>query len=239
MNRVGVPSWAVVVWSMTLLGASCEDSSVGLLPAMLRVAHFAPEVPGIADTELDFTILDQGSFERIAFARASDYATLDPDLYFVDVTPVGVAGAPLAMVAPRVDVNLQYTLVAYRDVDETSGLSVLVAQEDPRGPLFDGGSVVVVHGADDDVWRTVSVVDADTEDVLVTDLAFGSQSAPFDLAAGMYNLRFDGVAPSAMIDQGPVQVRVEPNETLLLVLIDTDVTAGVVDAAVYSLGPST
>ncbi|MEM8608254.1 MAG: hypothetical protein AAGF92_14175 [Myxococcota bacterium] len=239
MDRAGVSKLIVLMSIVWLQGASCEGSSSLAPAAELRVAHLAPGVPNPLDTALDFEVLSQGSFDDIQFAHVSDTVLLDADTYFVTASATNGVAEALADAAPRLDDSTLSTVIAYRDASEPDGLNLAVLGADEFGLGTTTGRLVVGHGADDSEWALVDVVDASTGEVLIAGLAFGDQSAPIDVEAGELEVRFDGVLPSADISQGPFLVTVEPDELLLLFIIDVDTNVNSVNAELYGLGPRT
>lgn len=240
MNREVASRLVILTLSVCLQGGACEgDSAFGEGLGEIRVVHLAPAFPDPSDTALDFEILGEGFFGDVAFAEASDNASLDPDLYFLTAAASNGTGDPLASTSFDLDAFAPSTIVAYRDDAQSSALS-LATLELGTSLLGEGrGRVLIGHGADDPGWTLVDVVNADTGDVIAEDLVFGGQSASIDVDAGELPLLFEGVPPSMGIDEGPFLVTVEPQEALLLFIIDVDPTADSIDAELYGIGPMT
>jgi hypothetical protein len=219
-------------------GAAGTGGMGGSDTAMLRVAHFAPEVPMASATEADFTIADEGSFNSIGFSRVSQYATLPSGSHVVSVTEPG-GREPLASMTLELEVDGQYTVVAYRDSREVTAMGLMLFEENTDGLAMDRGRVLVGHGADDSSWRVLSVVDADTDEVYALDLAFGNQAEPADLVADEYVVGFDVSPPSPMIDEGSFRLDVNAGQLSILVVVDNDTVDESVEEAVYAIGPNT
>jgi hypothetical protein len=246
---------AIHLLSLLALGLGawgCSDSSggggfgafggaggVGGMPtSMLRVAHLAAGVPEVDDTRLDFTVVDEGSFNSISFGRASRAASLASGVVQVDVTEPG-GGLSLASVSVELEADVQYTVAAYRNSDEANGTGLMVFDEGTDGLESGLGRVVIGHAAEDSTWASVDVVDVDTDEVLVSDLGLGEQSEPLDFSAGEHRLGFSTSSVPPAIDEGPFRIAVSANQTAVVIAVDRDVADASVDAAVYVLEPNT
>lgn len=205
---------------------------------MLRVVHLAVGVPGIDEPRLDFTVVDEGSFNGIAFGRASQPAILSAGEHRLNVTYPG-GGQLLATLAWELEVDARYTAVAYRDSSQASSTGLILFEDGSDGRPVDRGRVLFGHGADDSTWSTMAVVDSDANQVLATGLVLGSRTEPIDLPAGPHDLGFSVSSPPPAIDQGPFRIDVTIDETLLLIMVDGDIVDGSVDLAVYVLEPDT
>lgn len=219
-------------------GAGGEAGAGGIAPSILRVAHLAVAVPEADAARLDFTVVDQGSFNDIAFGRASGRATLAAGTHRVDATEPG-GGPPLASVTWELEPEGRYTVVAYRNSGEAISTGLIVFDEGTEGLEAGRGRIVIGHGADDSTWATVDVVDSDASEVLATGLVLGGQTAPIDLAAGPRELGFSVSSVPPVIDEGPFPVDVSTGETTVLLVVDGDLVDASVDATVYILEPNT
>jgi hypothetical protein len=256
MNRKRTPILTLFVLVVGLASFGCNFSSGGDLgdggstggggsggaggaggadPAMLRVAHLAPEVPRSGATEVDFTIVDQGSFNSIGFGRVSRYGALSSGVYFLAVTEPG-GGPPLATLMPDLEAGVRYTVVAYRD---SGAMSLMLFEERTDGLGIERGLVLAAHAADDSSWGALHLINAGTDEVLAADLAFGIVSDPIDLVAGEYELGFAVASPPPAIDRGPFRASVEAAQSLILVVVDADTADESVDPSVYILTPDT
>jgi hypothetical protein len=200
--------------------------------ASLRAAHLAVEVPSADNTALDFNILGEGSFVAVPFANVTENTPLFPDVYVVEVTPAGAPDEVLSTVTPRLAVGASYTLVAYRDPSQEGSLSIFVFEDLGENEV---GQVAFGHGVDDSNWSTISVVNADTEDILAEDLLFGTQVNLGDAPQGRLSFGFDVSPPPSAIDDGPYSIDVEPDSYTIIVPVDNDVVDGSVDSAVYAV----
>jgi len=219
-------------------GGGGEGGAGGLATSMLRVVHLAIGVPEIDAARLDFTVVDEGSFNDIAFGRASQRATLPAGMHELNVTEPG-GGAPLGSVSWELEPEIQYTVVAYRNSGASSMTDLIVFDEGTDGLEVDSGRVLVGHGADDSTWATVDIVDADASEVLAADLALGGQTEPIDLVAGQHQLGFSVSSPPPTIDEGPFTIDVSADVTSVLIVVDGDLVDASVDATVYVLEPDT
>lgn len=211
----------------------------GAETAMLRVAHLAPDVPAAGATEVDITIVDEGSLRSFSFGRVSAYTTLPTGLHTLRVTEPVVGGELLASITPELELDGWYTVIAFRDSREAGEMSLMLVEESTVGLATDSGRIVVGHVADDSSWAAVNVVDSDTDEVLAANLGFGERSEPSDQVAGQYSLGFDVSPPSPMIDEGPFRVNVDAEQPSILVVVDNDTADESVDAAVYAIGSDT
>lgn len=205
---------------------------------MLRVVHLAVGVPGVDEPRLDFTVVDEGSFNGIAFGRASQRALLPAGVHRLHVTGPG-GGQPLATLTWDLEVDARYTVVAYRDSSEASSTGLILFEEGSDGRPIDRGWVLIGHGADDSTWSTMALVDSDANQVLATGLVLGSRAEPIELPPGSYDLGFSVSSPPPAIDEGPLRIDVTIDETLLFIVVDGDIVDGSVDLAVYVLEPDT
>ena len=219
-------------------GAGGETGAGGMVPSTVRVAHLAVAVPEVDAARLDFTVVDQGSFNDIAFGRASGRATLAAGMHRVEATEPG-SGSPLASVTWELEPEGRYTVVAYRNSGEAASTGLVVFDEGTEGLEVDHGRVVIGHGVDDSTWATVAVVDSDASEVLATGLVLGGQTVPIDLVAGPHELGFSVSSVPPMIDEGPFPVDVSTGETTVLIVVDGDFVDASVDATVYILEPDT
>lgn len=210
----------------------------GVATAMLRVVHLAVGVPEVDATRLDFTVVDEGSFNGIAFGRASQPATLPSGMHSLDVTEPG-GGQLLASVTWELEADGRYTVVAYRDSSESTTTGLMLFDGSADGLAIGSGRVLMGHGADDSTWAMVDVVDSDANEVLAAGLVLGSQTEAIDLAAGEHELGFSVASPPPAIDKGPFPIDVSADETLVIIVVDGDVVDQSVDATVYILGPDT
>lgn len=210
----------------------------GVPTSMLRVVHLAARAPVLGAAQLDFAVVDQGSFNGIAFGRASQWAILPSGLHRLDVTEPGSEEA-LATLTSELEADARYTVVAYRDASQSNSIGLLLFDYVSQDPVLDRGQVRIAHAADDPTWMTMAVVDADANVVLASGLVLGSRSDPLDLPAGTYQLGFSVSSLPPAIDHGPFPIEVTAGERLFLIVVDRDPVEGSVDLAVYVLGPDT
>lgn len=211
----------------------------GAETAQLRVAHFAPEVPSAGATDIDFNIVDEGSFNSIGFGQVTQYAVLRTGIHSVTAREPGARGEPSASVTPELSVDEQYTILGYRHSREAGAMGLLLFEESVSGLAVNNGRLLIGHGADDSSWPALDVVDADTDEVLAADLLFGSLTEPIDLVAGEHRFGLYVASSLPRVERGRFRVNVEMGEVVILIVVDNDTVDASVDAAMYSIGPNT
>ncbi len=203
------------------IGGAGGEGGQAIVTAMLRVAHFAADVPAANATEVDFFVVGEGSFNSIGFGRVTQYGSVPVGPVVVEARALG-GGALLATASDDLEAGGRYTFVAYRDRAEPSEMSLMRFDEEVSDLDPARGRVWVGHGVDDTSWATVQLILADAAEVPIAPLAFGEQAAPLDLDAGPHDLGFDTTPPSPTIDYGPFTIDVVGGETLILFAIDRD-----------------
>ncbi len=207
--------------------------------AMVRVAHLAPDVPTMGDTNVD--ILVDGpvttTIEDLQFAEATGFVSLPPGEYTFGIAVAGETDPVFEFNATLVSSTIA-TVVAIRTDVSTSGtdlVNVLVFDGSTDGLAAGSGRVLVGHGADDTGLAAVDVINNDAcPPALVEDLLFGTVQTVADLPEADYNVAI--AAPdSCDAAAGPLVAPVTPNVATLLVAVDTNPTGPMLAPAVYAL----
>lgn len=253
MNRARASTTALLELAIGIALIGCNSSSGmigtgatgggggmgGSETAMLRVAHFASDVPLASATEMDFVIPGEGSFNSIGFGQVAQYATVRTGRHIVSANEPGAGGELLSSITAPLEIDGRYTIVAYRDSREAAALGLMILEEETAGLAMGSGRVLIGHAADDNSWQTVNVVDFESDQVFAADLVFRGQTVPRDLVAGEYLFDFDVLAPVPIAAQGLFRLNVETGQSSLLIVVDHEVMDESVDVAVYAIGPTT
>jgi hypothetical protein len=220
-------------------GAGGAGGTGGAEMAMVRVAHLAPDVPTMADTNVD--ILVDGpvttTIEDLQFAEATGFVSLPPGEYTFGIAVAGETVPVFEFNATLVPSTIA-TVVAIRTDVSTSGtdlVNVLVFDGSTDGLAAGSGRVLVGHGADDTGLAAVDVINNDAcPPALVEDLLFGTVQNVADLPEASYNVAIAAPA-SCVAAAGPLVAPVTADVATLLVAVDTDPTGPVLAPAVYAL----
>jgi len=215
-------------------GGGGEGGAGGVETSSLRVAHLAVGIPEVGATRLDFRVVNQGSFNDIAFGRVSQSAELPSGVHQLDLMlPGGVT--PLVGVSWELEADVRYTVVAYRDATAPELTGLIVLEERTNGLAVDRGRVLVGHGADDSTWATVAIVDVSANALLASGLVLGTQIEPVDLEPGPQELGFSISSVPPAIDEGPFEIDVSAGETSVVIPVDENLVDGATDPVIYVL----
>lgn len=202
-------------------GGGGQGGEGGIEPAMVRVAHLAPDAPRPTGTAVNFFMSGAGSFNSIEFGIVTLYGVVRPGPLVVEVQTLG-RGDVLASASGDVESGGRYTFIAHRDGAQATEMSLVFFDENVSDLSSTQGRLIVGHGVDDASWDVVQVVLIDEDPVPLGQLGLGQQTPPIDLDAGPHSLGFDTTAPSPEIDVGPFTVELESEEPLILFAIDRD-----------------
>lgn len=212
-------------------GLGGEGGSGDEMGTRLRMVHLAPELPTPSATKVDFVVVGHGRFLSIEFSQVTSYIAFDPDVYVVQVNELGSSVNVLASLTAELEVDQRHSVIAYRNSAQPTEMSVMFFEESGEG-------LSIGHGADDPLWPSLRVVNADTGEAILEEVSFGSV-APVDLPAGDYSVRFDASPPAPGQQAGPFALTVAKDEVLVLVLADDDPGIDGEGVEVYALGPDT
>jgi hypothetical protein len=206
--------------------------------AQVRIAHLAPEVPSMADTNVDVLVNGNTAITDIEFREATEFAELPVGDYTFGFAAAGT-DTPVFEFSATLEPDAILTVVAYRTV--TSGgdapVGVLVFDGSTDGLPMGSGRVIVGHGADDSLLEPVNVLNTGAcPPPFLGDFMFGSVSAPVDLDVPDVNIAFSlTTSPECQIDAGPLAAPITDDVVSILVAVDNDVTDNSLDPAIYAI----
>ena len=147
--------------------------------AMVRVMHASPDAPAV-----DVYVNGNEAFSNLAFPNASDYASLDPGSYAVEVFPASADGSGDPVIdVPSLDLAAQpYTVVA---VGRLAEIEPLVLQDNLAQPDAGMAHVRFVHASPDAPAVDVATAEGTT---LFSNVAFKGASEWTPVQAGTYDL---------------------------------------------------
>lgn len=148
-------------------------------PAAVRVLHLSPDAPNV-------DVFANGALgvENLEFTRGTAFLELPPDVYMFDVTATGQTEAVISAQLELASEDA-FTVVAF---DSVANLQLLVLPED-RSPIANGARIRLVHAAVG--VGEVDVLNADTNEVLLDDVAFGAATGQFAAPAGVHSFGLD------------------------------------------------
>lgn len=154
-----------------------ESPAQGANESLVSVVHASPDAPAV-DVYLDQTLI----LSNLAFFSASDYLSVTPGTYLVDVVPAGGALAD-AVISTEVTASpgVAYSIVA---LDTVANIRATVFIDD-LSPTAPGDARIAVDHLSPDA-PAVDVILADGTP-LATDLTFGT-GAEFTVPAGTYDI---------------------------------------------------
>jgi len=173
MKRIFVIS-AVLVLSLALAtSALAQDES-----ARVRVVHASPDAPAV-----DVWVNGSVAFANAPFQGITDYASLSPATYNVQVTPTG-ATTPVVIEADLdLAANTDYTVVA---VGLLADIEPLVLIDNNSAPAAGKAHVRFVHASPD--APAVDIAVANGGPVLFSDIPFKGVGDYLPVDAGTYDL---------------------------------------------------
>lgn len=220
-------------------GSGGSGGSGGADMAMVRVAHLAPEVPTMDDTNVDIIVNGTTAIEDLQFAEATGFVSLPAGEYTFGIAAADSTEAVFEFPA-TLEAGAILTVVAYRTVASGADapVGVLVFDGSTEGLAAGNGRVLVGHGADDTLLEPVNVVTPEAcPPILLEDFMFGTTTpTPLDLAAGDVQLAFQLTSsPDCQVDAGPLVAGVMADVVTILVAVDTNVMDNMLGPAIYAI----
>jgi len=173
MKRILVLT-VVLVLVLALATSAMAQSDM----ARVRVVHASPDAPAV-DVWVDGSV----AFSNAPFKGITDYASLVPATYNVQVTPTG-ATEPIVIDADlTLDANTDYTVVA---VGLLADIEPLVLIDNNSTPAAGKAHVRFVHASPD--APAVDIAVADGGPVLFSNVAFKGIGDYLPVDAGTYDL---------------------------------------------------
>jgi len=204
---------------------------------MVRVAHLAPDVPSMADTNVDILVDGATAIEDLQFAEATGFVELPAGTYTFGIAAAGSTEPVFEFEATLSDGQIA-TVVAIRTVVDSGGaapVNVLVFDGSTDGLEAGSGRVLAGHGADDSSLSEVDVIATDAcPPALIDDFLFGTVRGPLNLPAGEYNIGIAAVG-SCSPAAGPLVAPVTADLVTLLIAVDNDTADEALAPAVYAL----
>lgn len=235
--------------ALALCGGCSDDSSGGFGGmdggtggsdlAMLRVAHFANEVPSPDNTIVNFDVVGQALFAGLEFRQVGAYGEFPPDRYFTTIRTPGPAGRALASLNITLEAGRAYSVISYRDSSAADDVSLLLVEETTAGLDFDRARLTIINGAEDSSLPSIDAIDANTMQLLADELSLGAQADPTDLPAGDLDVGFNITQSPPTIDVGPFRTELVSEQFHSVVVVDLDADDDAVDLAAYALDPDT
>jgi hypothetical protein len=203
----------------------------------VRIAHLAPEVPTLVDTNVDILVNGNTAIADLEFEEATGFVELPVGDYTFGIAVAG-STEPVFTFDATLIADQVLTVVAIRTVVDSEGaapVNVLVFDGNADSLLEGSGRVIAGHGADDSGLAVVDVIATDAcPPALIEDFLFATVRGPLDLPASEYNIGIAGV-DSCTPAAGPLVAPVTADVTTLLVAVDNNVTDGMLSPAVYAL----
>lgn len=200
---------AGLVAGMPAAGAADPD-------ALVRVAHFSPDTPGVDVYLTGFA----GGTTRLwvpnaAYGGVSSYRRLPAGLYVVAMRPHGAAASSPPAIRWNLDVKAgrAYTTAA---IGPNADLRSIVLHDDLSLPPAGDGRVRLVQAASQAPRATVRVVGGPT---IATGATFGSTTGYRTVPAGTWTLQANGTAPAAVSTDA--RVAIAAGSVTSLLLLDT------------------
>jgi 2',3'-cyclic-nucleotide 2'-phosphodiesterase (5'-nucleotidase family) len=213
-----------------------RDYSLTSDPAQVRAVHAAPDTPAVDVAIQDSTATTQ-TLDNVTFFTASDYLSKPAGDTLVQViSPTG------GLVTESVVLSRSFTLqpgkdytVAVVGLTTTNTLTITAIEDNLTPPLAGNANVRVYHfspGA-----PAVDIVNVDTDETLVSDLAFPNASA-YNTNIGQTSELFDTTARDYLaLGSGSytISVRAAGTDTDVLTVPDLSLEAGNV-YSVFAVG---
>jgi hypothetical protein len=173
MKRLFVVS-AVLVLSLALATSAFAQEG----KAQIRVIHASPDAPAV-----DVWVNGSVALSDIAFAEITDYASLDPATYNIQVSPTG-ATEPIVIDADLdLAADADYSVAAVGMLDE---IEPLVLMDNNSAPAAGKAHVRFVHASPD--APAVDIAVANGGPVLFSNIAFKATGDYLPVDAGTYDL---------------------------------------------------
>ena len=173
MKRLFVISTVLVLSLALATSALAQDDS-----ARVRVVHASPDAPAV-DVWVDGSV----AFANAPFKGITDYASLSPATYNVQVTPTGETQPVVIEADLDLAANTDYTVVA---VGLLADIEPLVLIDNNSAPAAGKAHVRFVHASPD--APAVDIAVADGGPVLFSDIPFKGVGDYLPVDAGTYDL---------------------------------------------------
>ena len=173
MKRILVLT-AVLVLSLALATSALAQSDM----ARVRVVHASPDAPAV-DVWVDGSV----AFSNAPFKGITDYASLAPATYNVQVTPTGATEPVVIEADLALDANTDYTVVA---VGLLADIEPLVLVDNNSTPAAGKAHVRFVHASPD--APAVDIAVANGGPVLFSNVPFKGVGDYLPVDAGTYDL---------------------------------------------------
>ncbi len=197
MKRIFVISTVLVLSLALATSALAQDDS-----ARVRVVHASPDAPAV-----DVWVNGSVAFSNAPFQGITDYASLSPATYNVQVTPTGATEPVVIEADLDLAANTDYTVVA---VGLLADIEPLVLIDNNSAPAAGKAHVRFVHASPD--APAVDIAVANGGPVLFSDIPFKGVGDYLPVDAGTYDLeaRIAGTetialsVPGVALDEGTV-----------------------------------
>jgi LPXTG-motif cell wall-anchored protein len=173
MKRILVLT-AVLVLSLALGTSALADAH----EARVRVVHASPDAPAV-----DVWVNGSVAFSNAPFKGITDYASLAPDTYNVQVTPTGATEPVVIEADLALDASTDYTVVA---VGLLADIEPLVLVDNNGAPAAGKAHVRFVHASPD--APAVDIAVANGGPVLFSNVPFKGVGDYLPVDAGTYDL---------------------------------------------------
>jgi hypothetical protein len=160
-----------------ILAVSVTSPVLAQEPAEIRVVHASPDAPAV-----DVLVNGDVAFDGLAFKGITDYASLTPAAYNVQVVPAGVSEPVVIEADLALDAITDYTVVAVGRLDN---IEPLVLVDDNRPPAAGKAHVRFVHASPDAPAVDIAVQGGP---VLFNNIAFKETGSYLPVDAGTYDL---------------------------------------------------
>jgi hypothetical protein len=192
MARTGLMTVCLALGAMVLSGCNDDDDNP-VAPgtpanAALRVIHLSPEAPAV---DVFLNRASMPAVTNLAFQSGTDYLTVPPADYSVDVSANGQSASQSVLSVPSVTLesDRSYTAVAFGTL---ASLRALALVDDASNLSAGNIRVRAVHTASAvgqvDIWNIPAT---GAPSPLYTDVDYGVAGGAMDLPAGAYTIGFD------------------------------------------------
>jgi hypothetical protein len=206
--------------------------------AQVRIAHLAPEVPSLADTNVDILINGNTAITDVEFREATGFIELPVGDYMFGIAVAG-SDTPVLEFPATLEPDVILTVVAYRTVASGADapVGVLVFDGSTDGLPMGSGRVIVGHGADDSLLETVNVLNTGAcPPPFLADFMFGTVSTAVDLDVAGVNIAFNlTTSPECQVDAGPLAAGITDDVVSILVAVDNEVNDNDLNPAIYAI----
>lgn len=173
MKRLFVVS-AVLILSLAMATSALAQDGM----ARVRVVHASPDAPAV-DVWVDGSV----AFSNAPFQGITDYASLNPATYNVQVTPTGATEPVVIEADLDLAANTDYTVVA---VGMLADIEPLVLVDNNSAPAAGKAHVRFVHASPD--APAVDIAVANGGPILFSNVAFKGTGDYLPVDAGTYDL---------------------------------------------------